>query len=233
MKLKTLGLLALAVGLTGCASTVQLSGESRYTDKDVTFPEVGTERRVKPGSLVHLRAKYSSRAVYRLDSPITMGFMLGKISAPAGELFAESMVDGKAWHCSERKLYLDPFAGPVGVICLTAESGGKFTQVNAAPGAVWFSRPLSTPASLTKQEVAWNDGGQRTKRELVLDGMSDGTLAFSERSYGASLTQPNQIRPHLFKIEALPMQVSVDGLELLVTRKDDDSVMLRLVRGWK
>ncbi len=218
--------------LAGCVTTPKITGDSLYTDKVVTFPSSEGAREVRPGGLVHMRANYSSRVMYRLAEPITMRFMLGRISADVTDNFYAADLDGRKRFCSDKKLYSDLLMGPQSIVCISEGNSSRLEKIEAQPGAAMLSSTLSAPATFTKHEVPWPQLNKPLKRDLVFDGMSQNVLAFTQRIYEQSLDQPSQIKPHLVRVQVAPMQFSIDGAQLLLTTMSPDAVSLQLLKGW-
>lgn len=225
--------LLVCLAVTGCATQPQTTGDSLYTDKAVSFPSSSGIRDVKRGSLVHMRANYSSRVVFRLAETLKMRFMLGRVSAEVGDNFYAAEIEGRKAFCSEKKLYFDPLMGPQSVICISNGPAGRLDKIEALPGAAMLSSVLPNPVKFSQHEVAWPQQGGVFKRELVFDGASQNVLAFTQRIYEKSLDQPSQIKPHLVRVQTMPMVVLIDGAQLLVTAIGAETVSLQVIQVWK
>ncbi len=219
--------------MAGCITVPKTTGDSLYTDKLVTFPSSNGSREVKPGGLVHMHANYASRVVFRLSEPLKTRFMLGRISAEVTDNFQAADLEGRKAFCSERRLYSDLLMGPQSVVCISHSASGKLDKIEAQPGAAMLSSVLAAPVKFTQHEMPRPQPGWPLKRELVFDGMSQNVLAFTQRTYEQSLDQPSQIKPHLVRVQTLPMVVLIDGAQLLVTAIGPETVSLQVIQDWR
>lgn len=233
-RLMRLGAILLGCGaLAGCVTTPKITGDSLYTDKVVTFPSGNGARDIKPGGLVHMRANYSSRVMYRIEEAVSMRFMLGRISIAKTDLFFAADTDGRKRYCSDKKLYADLIAGPTSVVCIVESDAGRLDRIQAEPGAVQLSASLSAPAKFSQHEIPWPQLNKPLKMELIFDGASEKVLSFTQRIYSDSLETPSQIRPHLIRVPSMPHQFSVDGAQLMVTSISNNTISAQVLKGWE
>jgi hypothetical protein len=223
---------ALSLMFAGCATKPVVSGDSSVELKDVIYPKTGTQSTVKPGSIVHIRANYSSSFTHNLTQPLSMGVMLGNIAVDVTEPLVQANLSGENMYCTTSKTYRDPLTGPHAISCFLEGQKGTCTQIKTAPGSIWFTRDLPAPIQFVSKEVPVANGGRPFKRELVFDGARDGALFFSEKFYETTLVTANRIKPLISKVERRPMQITLDGAVLTVLDFTDDSLTYKLDKPW-
>lgn len=227
-------LMILCAGLVACATTPPTAGPSLVQQKVLSFPPAGEDRFVKPGSLVHLQANYSSRSIYRIKTPFASGFMLGRISVSTDVTFLESEKNGKKLYCSQSRVYIDPLTGPIAPACFMSSDveGSPLDQVMAAPGMVSFTKDVTPPVVLVRQEIPEPKMGP-LKRELVYDGKREGMFFFTQSTYEQSLEKPSRVRPIIVKSESFPVMIFADGAELSMHDEKDGAITIRLNKAWQ
>lgn len=232
--IKITALLLVCGSLVACATAPPTTGQSLLQQKVLSFPPAGEARLVKPGSIVHLQANYSSRSVYRLKTPFAGGFMLGRISASTDVVFLESMKDGKKMYCSQSRVYFDPLTGPHAPACFVSSGGenGPLDKVMAAPGMVSFTKDVSPAVVLVQEETPEPKAGP-LKRALVYDGRREGMLFFTQSTYEQSLEKPTRVRPIIVKSESFPVMISTDDAGFSVLDEKDGAITIRLDKAWQ
>lgn len=228
-----LSLAACGLCLTGCVTPHAVSGDSVFTQKIATYPRLDQETQVKVGGLVHLHANYDSRFIYKLEKQFSSSFMLGKITATTDDHFSESTSEGKTYFCSSRMIYSEPIFGPRSRACFTSSETGFLDRVQATPGAVPLTREISPPVSFTKEETPLLRANSFLKRELVFDGVQEGSLLFTQKIYEQSLMTPNRFKPHIVKIVTLPAKVVIDGAEFTIVKSTSSNLSFKLDKPWQ
>ncbi len=225
--------LASLTCLTACVTQPIASGDSTFQQKTASYPKIGSETQAKVGGLVHLYANYEGRFIYRLNQPLSMNFMLGKVAVSNSEVLSESSIDGKAFYCSANNVYIDPMTGPFKPACFSSSSAGTFDNIRIAPGIVAMNKEVNPPVSFSKEEIVWQKLGAPLKRELTFDGIQDGALLFTQKIYEKSLAAPTRVKPHITKVKSLPTTIVIDGAEFTVVKHSSDVLTFKLEKPWQ
>jgi len=229
----TLTVVAAIAALAGCAAKPIVKGDSAPKQKNATFPKVGQQVHVVNGGLVHLRADYSSQYVFRLTSPLAIGFALGRINVLKEDILFEADLEGQDVFCTVRAVYSDPLVGPIRNACFVPSKKGKFNKVKAHPGEYWFTKDLSPAIDYVGAEMPVITEGKPFKKELVYEGSQNGNLFFTEKLYEISLDSPSKAKPLLAKVDVVPAQVSLNGAILNVVAYTSNSLTFTLQKAWE
>jgi hypothetical protein len=219
--------------LTACVTQPIASGDSAFQQKTASYPKIGQETQVKTGGLIHLYANYEGKFVYRLNQPLSMSFMLGKVVVSNSEVFSESTIDGKTFFCTANNVYIDPMIGPFKPACFSSSAAGTFDNIRIAPGIIAMSKEVNPPVSFSKEEVAWQKLDSPLKRELIFDGMQDGILLFTQKVYEKSLVTPTRLKPYMTKVKSLPTSVIIDGAEFTIVKHSNELLFFKLDKAWQ
>lgn len=226
------GLLIAAISLVGCAASPIVGGDSKVEPRAASYPKPGQTTVAAQGGLVHLKADYSSRFTFRVKEPVSTRLALGKIFIGTEEPLIEAQLESAKVYCSAGRTYIDPLKGPFKRSCLIEGEKGKFNQVKAAPGEVWYTRNLESPVSFESVELPVKIEGKPFKRELMFEGVQNGKLFLTERVYENNLESPSRARPLQVSLESFPSVVSVNGISLKVLSASESSLTYELVKGW-
>jgi hypothetical protein len=206
--------------LASCAAKPIVMGDSTLQQKVVSFPKQGQQVHVVVGGIVHLKADYQNTYAYRLASPLSIGFMLGRVTVSNQERLSQASLDGEAVFCTSSKVYSDPITGPVKRACFLSAEKGKFNNLKVAPGEVWFNKELTPPVDYVGFELAYSTGGKPLKRELIFEGGQKESLLFTEKIYETSVETASRAKPLLAKVDAVPSKVTLDGAEITCSERD-------------
>ena len=223
---------ACCLVITSCASKPMTQGDSTVQQKTVSFPKQGQQVHALVGGLVHLKADYKNRYVYRLVLPLSMGFMLGKVVVSTQEMLTQSSLDGEDVFCTTSKVYSDPLTGPLTIACFQSADKGIFTNIKVAPGLIWFNKQLSPQVDYVGSEIAFSSGGKPLKRELIFDGVQNDTLLFSEKIYEHSVEAASKTKPLMTKVATIPMKVTLDGVEINIINYGSNSLTYTIEKPW-
>jgi len=193
--------------LSGCVTT-QIIETPTVTEKIGKTPELNRISSASVGSVIFSQFRYWSKTGYRLEEPVSIGLALGQISSASGDFLVRTIIGGKPAFCTERKAYVDPFAGPIKSACyLDLVNSGRFTHVTAAPGAVWFEKALPVPIRYSSSEitVARPDA---VRYELTYLGSSNKSLRLAYREFIGDLARPAFAQDVTYDIDQFPLLVT-------------------------
>lgn len=219
--------------LAGCASKPTIKGDSAIQQKTLSFPKQGQQIHAVVGSIVHLKADYQNNYSYKLTSPLSMGFMLGKVIVSNQERLSQASLDGEDVFCTQSKVYFDPLSGPHAIACFQSAEKGKFNNLKVAPGAIWFNKQISPPLDYVGVETAFSSGGKPLKRELIFEGGQKETVFFTEKIYEQSVEVASRAKPLMAKVEVLPSKVILDGVEISIISFTSNSLTYSLEKPWE
>lgn len=227
-----LSLLFGAMVLSGCAAVPVVSGDSVPQQKNASFPKIGQQVHVVVGGLVHLRANYTSQFNYRLKTPISMRFMLGRLNVSNEEMLISATLQNNPVFCTIRRTYSDPLVGATKPACFVEGEKGAFDKVKVAPGEYWFTKDLPSPVQFLAVELPVRQAGHALKRELVFEGYQNGSLFFTEKYYEYNLEAASKAKPVLAKIGAIPARVILSDAIINVIAVTPNSLTYTLERSW-
>lgn len=229
---KLISIVACCLILVGCATKPLTSGDSTVQVKTATFPKQGQQVHAVVGGLVHLKADYQSGFTFRLVNPLSMGFYLGKVMVSTRDEIAQASLNGEVVFCTSSRVYVDPLTGPHAVACFQSVDKGKFNNIKAAPGPIWFNKQLSPPIDYVSYEMAISSGGKPLKRELIFEGSQNETLSFTEKIYENSVEKSSRSKPLMIKVELTPIKVTLNGAEINIISYTNNSLTYSLEKAW-
>lgn len=231
---KTIAIAVSACGLilASCASVPVISGDSTIQQKTAIFPKQGQQVHAVVGGVVHLKADYQSSYTYNLSSPLSMGFMLGRVIVSKEEMLYQGSLNGEDVFCTRSKVYYDPLTGPFAIACFQSTEKGKFNNIKVAPGAVWFNKRISPPINYVGSEIVFGSGGKPLKRELIFNGAENETLLFTEKIYERSVETASRTKPLMAKVETVPSKVTLDGTEINIINYTRNSLTYSIEKPW-
>jgi hypothetical protein len=177
-------LLALALSLSGCATTKQtISPNLRIVD----LPPLNEERISELGETLVQKGKVYTYEAVRLENTVTAGdgFLLKKFTLSPGILKASMRDDERIYYTTDKLAVYDAILGT------SLQSGGLAVNqkdekdIRFHLNGVAVMRPKPDPV-LTKTQVADVDHPS-FRQELIYNGRSGDTLKFLYREYTSDL----------------------------------------------
>lgn len=221
--------------LAGCAAPLLPRGDSLQQQKQLSFPKAGAQSTATAGNLAAMVSNYRSRHVFQLAQSINVPIMLGsKIAVSSDEPLFQTDVDGATGYCTERKTLSDVLGNPVMRTCFRIKAPGTFGSVHYRSDAgTWYEKPLSPEVGFISREIVDGQQAGPLKRELVFDGSQGNALMFSERIYDKSLQTPSRVKPIVATVASLPAAITLDGMDINVTRYDAKALTFELLKPWQ
>lgn len=224
-------LVALAVALTGCA-TVKVSQPSQVSEKVGQIPALESTSEVTVGSTIFSQFRYWSKTGYRLSSPVSTGFMLGRVRADAGDFVVQAEVDGGTAYCTEKPAYSDLITPPIKPACFVdTTASGTFDTVKAAPGMVWLKTKLDSPVRYEQSELQVPRPDSK-KYELLYQGISSKTLRLSYREYINDFARPAFFQDVTYDVPDLPTTITFRTVRIKLLSADNNGLRYQVLSGF-
>ena len=225
--LATITLIALA----GC-STVQVTEKNLVTEKVGQLPSLGTQGSTPVGGVVFSQFRYWSKVAYRLDVPVNVSLMLGRVVVAQGDFLVPALIDGKSALCTEKRAYVDLVVGPHAIACFfDLAANGTFTRMSAAPGVVWIEKDLPTPARYSKSELT-SPRADSFKYEILYQGISNKAVRLSYREFVNDLARPAYFQDVSYDIAMFPATITFRTVRIEVLSADNNSLVYRVLSGF-
>lgn len=228
--LNAAGVSLIAIVIGGCA-TIQVSEPNPIAERLGQEPKIGTKATTPVGGIVFSQYRFVGKTAYRVFDPISLGFMLGRVSVNAGDPLLKASFDGRSGYCTERLTYIDPLVGPLKPSCYVEGADGKLTAVHVAPGAVWFEKALPFPVRFEKAEIPL-PGSNSFKNELLYQGISNKTLRLSYREYSNDMARPAYFQDVSYEIPSLPTTISFKNVRLEVLEAGNAGLTYRVLSSF-
>lgn len=217
--------------LVGCASAPVLE---TYSHKEIKHPAPLTENTATKGQLVYLHYDYDSLIIYRLQEPLDVRLMLGKVVVSNQEPLYRGIFKQKEVLCSNSKTYSDLIAGPLAISCFyDIGRTGKVDTVTAAPNAVWFEKSIDQSIPYEGAEELVRSQSNPVKKELLFNGYLDGKLLLTYREYQNDLKNAAVNQPLIIPIESFPAQKEIKGLSIELLSATDAQISYKILSGSK
>lgn len=227
---KLLFAIALLV-LSGCA-TQQTLERNTVVEKTGRKPELNASTKINVGDQLYSQFRYWSKTGSRLHESVSLGFMLGRVSANNGDFLVRSVANDKVAFCTERNVYVDPFAGPIKPACFVdSKNNGAFTDVLVAPGAIWFEKALPKPVGYEVSELVV-PRSDAFRNELLFQGVSNKVLKLSYREFINDMARPAYFQDVSYDVTALPMTVTFRSVRIEVIEAGNDGLTYRVKSGF-
>lgn len=222
--------LAIILALTGCASTPTLE---TFSHKEIKHPAPLATSTAAKGQPIYLHYDYDSLIVYRLQEPLDMSFMLGKVVVSQQEPLYRGIVGQKEVLCSSSRTYRDPLVGPQAISCFfDAGRTGKVDTVTVAPGAIWFEKSIGRSIPYEGGELV-RGKAQPVKRELIFTGYADGQLTFLYREFKNDLKKAAVNQPLFVPVESFPAKKEIKGLSIEILSATDAQLSYKIPAGFQ
>ena len=221
---------AAILALTGCASTPTLE---TFSHKEIKHPAPLTTSTAAKGQPVYLHYDYDSLIAYRLQEPLDMSLGLGKVVVSHQEPLYRGSLGQKEVLCSGSRTYRDPLTGPHAISCFfDVGRTGRVDTVTAAPGAIWFEKPIGRSIPYEGEELA-RGKAQPVKRELIFTGFADGQLTFLYREYKNDLKKAAVNQPLFVPVESFPAKREIKGLSIELLSATDAQLSYKILTGFQ
>jgi hypothetical protein len=218
--------------LSGCA-TQQTLDRNTVVEKTGRKPELNATTKINVGDQLYSQFRYWSKTGSRLNESVSLGFILGRVSANNGDFLLRSVANDKVAFCTERNVYFDPIAGPIKPACFVdSKSSGAFTDVLVAPGAIWFEKALPQPVRYEVSELVV----PRTdafKNELLFQGVSNKVLKLTYREFVNDMARPAYFQDVAYDVSSFPMTVTFRSVRIEVTEAGNDGLTYRVLTGFQ
>lgn len=203
---------SILIVISGCTAIPKDGNVAGISEKNLTFPKIDQKIYVVSEGLVHLKTSYKSGYRYKLKSTFKRSVQMGmaSITVDASESLVPSILDEKEHHCAYSNAYRDMIGFGNRNVCFL-EKDGLFTELRYAPGAYWFTQEISPPLETIRTEVIVTTSGDYSKKELIYNGSSNGTLMFTENVYMSDLSKPSKTKPIAVQIDVTPKTINISG----------------------
>ncbi len=206
---------SLFLSISGC-SLPPSTGDSMLQSKNISYPQRDKVMKIKSGDLVYVITNYESKFIYKINQPLNINWMLGKVVVAKDDEFFESTINEKKYYCSSRKIIKDGLGIPQSEGCFLINTDGKSTSLRAKPGMIPLTKEIGSSIDFAKIELPIFVDKKVLKRELIYDGAENSTLAFTLKLYEKSLNDSSRSRPVLIRAGVTPFVIKIEDVNISI-----------------